>query len=445
MTRDQSVLDKSSIRKEIVALDKRRVWHPYTPMRRYIDEVDPLVIERSEGSRLFDVDGRSYIDANSSWWVATLGHNHPRLVEVLRGQASTLCHTSLAGVTHEPAARLAEELIGIAPAGLSRVFYSDDGSTAVEVALKLSLQKAQNEGEPRRRRFVALDGAFHGETIGAASLGGVEVFRRPFASVLLECIHVPPPSDDEGYSRAFEALSRVLVEEGDEIAAVVLEPLVQGAAGMRMYGAEYLRRARDLCSERGVLLVVDEVFTGYGRTGSMWACDAAGISPDILCIAKGFTGGMLPMAATLVTEAVFEAFLGSPDRAFYYGHSYCGNPLGSAIAREVLAVFREEGILEKARVKAARIARAFADFAGVPGVLRTRSLGMIGALDLAAGPSYLGDAGWKVYAEARRRGAYLRPLGDVVYVAPPLTIPDADLDELLAIVGDSLGAACAAG
>lgn len=445
MTRDQSVLDKSSIRKEIVALDKRRVWHPYTPMRRYIDEVDPLVIERSEGSRLFDVDGRSYIDANSSWWVATLGHNHPRLVEVLRGQASTLCHTSLAGVTHEPAARLAEELIGIAPAGLSRVFYSDDGSTAVEVALKLSLQKAQNEGEPRRRRFVALDGAFHGETIGAASLGGVEVFRRPFASVLLECIHVPPPSDDEGYSRAFEALSRVLVDEGDEIAAVVLEPLVQGAAGMRMYGAEYLRRARDLCSERGVLLVVDEVFTGYGRTGSMWACDAAGISPDILCIAKGFTGGMLPMAATLVTEAVFEAFLGSPDRAFYYGHSYCGNPLGSAIAREVLAVFREEGILEKARVKAARIARAFADFAGVPGVLRTRSLGMIGALDLAAGPSYLGDAGWKVYAEARRRGAYLRPLGDVVYVAPPLTIPDADLDELLAIVGDSLGAACAAG
>ncbi|MCK6591924.1 MAG: adenosylmethionine--8-amino-7-oxononanoate transaminase [Polyangiaceae bacterium] len=414
-------------------------------MRRYIDEVDPLVIERSEGSRLFDVDGRSYIDANSSWWVATLGHNHPRLVEVLRGQASTLCHTSLAGVTHEPAARLAEELIGIAPAGLSRVFYSDDGSTAVEVALKLSLQKAQNEGEPRRRRFVALDGAFHGETIGAASLGGVEVFRRPFASVLLECIHVPPPSDDEGYSRAFEALSRVLVDEGDEIAAVVLEPLVQGAAGMRMYGAEYLRRARDLCSERGVLLVVDEVFTGYGRTGSMWACDAAGISPDILCIAKGFTGGMLPMAATLVTEAVFEAFLGSPDRAFYYGHSYCGNPLGSAIAREVLAVFREEGILEKARVKAARIARAFADFAGVPGVLRTRSLGMIGALDLAAGPSYLGDAGWKVYAEARRRGAYLRPLGDVVYVAPPLTIPDADLDELLAIVGDSLGAACAAG
>ncbi|HLM74513.1 MAG TPA: adenosylmethionine--8-amino-7-oxononanoate transaminase, partial [Polyangiaceae bacterium] len=389
MSRDQSNRDRRELREEIVRLDKRRVWHPYTPMRRYIDEVDPLVIERAAGARLFDVDGRSYIDANSSWWVATLGHNHPRLVEALRAQASALCHTSLAGVTHEPAARLAEELIGVAPAGLSRVFYSDDGSTAVEVALKLALQKAQNEGEPRRRRFVALDGAFHGETIGAASLCGVEVFRRPFASVLVECFHVPPPSDDEGYARAFEALSRALAEQGDEIAAVVLEPLVQGAAGMRMYRPEYLKKARELCDEHGVLLVVDEVFTGYGRTGPMWACEAAGISPDILCIAKGFTGGMLPMAATLVTERVFEAFLGSPDRAFYYGHSYCGNPLGSAIAREVLAIFREEGILEEAGRKASRIARAFADLAGAPGVARTRSLGMIGALDLAAGPSYL--------------------------------------------------------
>ena len=445
MSRDQSNRDRRELREEIVRLDKRRVWHPYTPMRRYIDEVDPLVIERAAGARLFDVDGRSYIDANSSWWVATLGHNHPRLVEALRAQASALSHTSLAGVTHEPAARLAEELIGVAPAGLSRVFYSDNGSTAVEVALKLALQKAQNEGEPRRRRFVAFEGAFHGETIGAASLGGVEVFRRPFASVLLECIHVPPPSDAEGYARAFEALSRVLVEEGDEIAAVVLEPLVQGAAGMRMYGAEYLKRARELCDERGVLLVVDEVFTGYGRTGPMWACEAAGISPDILCIAKGFTGGMLPMSATLVTERVFEAFLGAPDRAFYYGHSYCGNPLGAAIAREVLAIFREEGILEKAALKAARIARAFDDLAGAPGVARTRSLGMIGALDLAVGPSYLGDAGWRVFAEARRRGAYLRPLGDVVYVAPPLTIPDADLDELLAIVSESVRAAALPG
>lgn len=436
--------DKNGRRADLVALDKRRVWHPYTPMRRYIDEVDPLVVERAQGARLFDVDGRSYIDANSSWWVASLGHNHPRLVEALRSQASVLCHTSLAGVTHEPAARLAEELIGAAPAGMSRVFYSDDGSTAVEVALKLSLQFFQNEGQPSRRRFIALDGAFHGETIGAASLCGVEVFRRPFASVLLECIHVPPPGEGEpegeGYERAFRALARSLEEGRGTFAAVVLEPLVQGAAGMRMYDAAYLRRARELCDEHDVLLVIDEVFTGYGRTGAMWACEGAGVAPDILCIAKGFTGGMLPMAATLATERVFNAFLGPAERAFYYGHSYCGNPLGAAIAREVLAVYREEQVLERAKGKAAKIARAFGELAGAPGVARTRSMGMIGALDLSSGAGYLGEAGWRVYAEARRRGAYLRPLGDVVYVAPPINIADEDLEELLAIVKESVAA-----
>lgn len=437
-------------RAAIVTADKQRVWHPYTPMQRYIDEVDPLVIERAEGARLFDVDGRSYIDANSSWWVALLGHGHPRLVAALKEQAARLCHTSLAGVTHEPAARLAEELIAIAPAGLTRVFFSDDGSTAIEAALKMALQMWQNEGEPQRTRFVALDGAFHGETIGAASLGGVEVFRRPFAGVLLDCIHVPPPPrsrggtrDDSGYEQAFNALSTALERGGGSIAAVVLEPLVQGAAGMRLYDAEYLRRARALCDEHGALLIIDEVFTGYGRAGSMWACEAAGVAPDLMCIAKGFSGGMLPMAATLATERVFRAFLGAPDRAFYYGHSYCGNPLGAAIAREVLAVYRDERILERARPKAAAIARAFAELGEIPGVLRPRALGMIGAIDLADDAGYLGGAGWRVYAEARARGAYLRPLGDVVYVAPPLTISDEDLEELLSIVKESVNAAVA--
>src|SRR5277367_1485978 len=433
--------DALARRAAIVRADKRFLWHPYTPMTRYLDEVDPLVIDRAEGARLFDLDGRSYLDANSSWWVASLGHGHPRLVAALAEQASRLAHTSLAGVTHEPAARLAEELIAVAPRGLERVFYSDDGSTAVEVALKLALQFQAQVGRPKRRRFVALDGAYHGDTIGAASLGGVEVFRRPFAGVLLECVHVPSPADDASFARAFAALEAVVTEGRDEIAAVVLEPLLQGTAGMRVYDAEYLRRARALCDESGVLLVLDEVFTGYGRTGPMWAADRAGVCPDLLCLAKGFTGGMLPMSATLVTARVFDAFLGPPERAFYYGHSYCGNPLGAAVAREVLAVYREERILERAAPKADRIAAAFRGFAALPGVLRTRSLGMTGALDLDAGGGYLGRAGWRVYEEARRRGAYLRPLGDVVYVAPPLNIPDADLDELLAIVADSLRAA----
>jgi adenosylmethionine-8-amino-7-oxononanoate aminotransferase len=207
---------------------------------------------------------------------------------------------------------------------------------------------------------------------------------------------------------------------------------------MRMYDAKHLRRARELCDAHGVLLVIDEVFTGYGRTGPMWACEAAGVAPDVMCVAKGFTGGMLPMSATLTTERVFSAFLGGPDRTFYYGHSYCGNPLGAAIAREVLAVFAEEEILARAAPKAARIARAFAEMGRIEGVSGARSLGMIGALDLGAGAGYLGELGWRAYAEARRLGAYLRPLGDVVYVAPPLTIPDADLEELLEIVQKSV-------
>jgi adenosylmethionine---8-amino-7-oxononanoate aminotransferase len=431
-------------RAEIVALDKRHVWHPYTPMDRYIAEVDPLVIDRALGPRLFDVDGKSYIDANSSWWVASLGHGHPRLVAALAKQASRLAHVSLAGVTHEGAACLSEELVAVAPPGLTKVFYSDDGSTAVEVAIKLAVQYWQNKGQPKRKRFIALDGAFHGETIGATAIGGVEVFRKPFAGILLECVHVPPPSADvgESYARAFAALEQVITEGRGEIAAVVLEPILQGAGGMRSYDPEYLRRARALCTEHDVLLAVDEVFTGYGRTGPMWACDLAGIAPDILCIAKGFSGGMFPMAATLATQTIFDAFLGDPARAFYYGHSYCGNPLGAAVAREVLAIYRDEDILANAELKARRINTAFHALTEIPGVTRPRSIGMTGAVDLASG-DYLGRVGWRVYEEARKRGAYLRPLGDIIYVAPPLNIPDADLDELLTIVRESVIAAIA--
>jgi adenosylmethionine---8-amino-7-oxononanoate aminotransferase len=424
-------------RSDIVRLDKRHLWHPYTPMGDYVDKGEPLVVVRAEGSRMFDADGRVYLDGNSSWWTASLGHRHPRLVAALCRQAAELDHVPLAGITHEPAARLAHELVAVAPPGLERVFFSDDGSTSVEVAMKLALQYWYQNGRPERRRFVALDGAFHGETLGVTALGGVEVFRRPFAGVLLECIHVPA---DGGHARAFEALERVLREGADTIAAVVLEPLVQGAAGMRIYPAGYLERVRELTRQLDSFLVLDEVFAGYGRTGTMWAEEQAGVSADILCVSKAFAGGMLPMAATLVSERIFEGFLGEPSRAFFYGHTYCGNPLGAAVAREVLAVYRDEQILERAEPKSRRIARAFAEFARLPGVRSTRSLGMIGALDLA-GEGYLSAAGWRVYEAALRRGAYLRPLGNVVYVAPPLNMDDADLEELLAILEESIRAA----
>ncbi len=428
-----------SDRDRIVALDKRRVWHPYTAMDDYARWVDPLVVVRAEGARLYDADGRSYLDANSSWWVAALGHGHPRLVAALEQQARAFPHVSLAGVTHAPAAELAEAMCAVAPSGLEHVFYSDDGSTAVEVALKLALQFWNQNGRPERRAFVALDGGFHGETLGCTAVSGVEVFRRPFTGSLAQVFHVPSPGDPEvPLERAIAALEELLAKESDRLAAVVVEPIVQGAAGMRIYDPTYLRVARDLCDRHDVFLVADEVFSGYGRTGRMWACRHAGVSPDLLCTAKGFSGGMLPMAATLATQRLFDGFLGGPERAFYYGHSFCGNPLGAAVALEVLRIFEEEKVLDAIVGKAERIARCFAALGALPGVARTRSLGMIGALDLAGDAGYLAQAGWRVFEEARRRGAYLRPLGNVVYVAPPLVIPDDDLDELLQIVTDSV-------
>ena len=414
-------------------------------MGEWRERGDPLVIERAAGSRLLDADGRTYLDANASWWSSTLGHGHPRLVAALRDQAESLCHAALAGIAHAPAAELAEALCLAAPAGLEHVFFSDDGSTAVEVAMKLALQLWAQTGRPERRAFVALEGAFHGETLGATALGGVAIFRRPFEGALLECLHVPPPLEPGSLDRAVGALERTLAAHARRVAAVVLEPVVQGAAGMRIYDAAYLRAARELCDRHDVLLVFDEVFTGYGRTGPMWAGSHAGVEPDVLCTAKGLTGGVLPMAATLTTRRVFEGFLGDPERAFYYGHTFCGNPLGAAVALEVLRVFEDERVLERAKPRAERIARAFAGMRDLPAVAAVRSLGMIGALELAGDAGYLARAGWRVFEAARARGAYLRPLGNVVYVTPSLNIPDDDLDRLLAIVHESVAEVGGAG
>jgi adenosylmethionine-8-amino-7-oxononanoate aminotransferase len=430
-----------SRRDRVLSLDRRHVWHPYTQMRSYIEETEPLVLDRASGSRFYDMDGKSYIDANASWWCAALGHDHPRLRAALTAQLETMAHVPLAGIAHEPAAELAAALVARSPSGLTRVFYSDDGSTAIEVALKLCLQYWHQNGRPRRTRFVALDGAYHGDTLGATGVGGVELFRRPFASVVLDCLRVPFTHD--GYERAFSGLSELLERRSDEIAGVVLEPLVQGAAGMRTYSAELLRAARELTRRYDVFLILDEVFTGFGRTGPFWAAEHAGVAPDILCTAKGLSGGLFPFAATLVSERIFEGFLGAPARTFFYGHTFCGNPLGARVALEVLSIYDDEAVLERAVPKAERIAACFERLAATPSVLGTRSLGMIGALELDGGAGYLETRGQRVYAEALRRGAYLRPLGNTIYVTPPINIPDVDLDELLTIVEDSVRAAVA--
>lgn len=427
-------------RATIVSLDKRHVWHPYTAMDAYIDATDPFVLVEAEGAWLQDADGRRYLDANASWWVASFGHRHPRLVRALTEQAARMPHVSLAGTTHEPVARLAAELCAVAPEGLTRAFFSDDGSTAVEVALKLCGQYWAQNGRPARTRFVTLSGAFHGETFGATSVGGVEAFRAVFGPWCFEVIRAPSPAEPDGWARAFDALEATLRAHGDVIAGVIVEPVIQGAAGMQVYDPAYLRRARELTRAVDTFLIADEVFTGLGRAGARWACDLAGVAPDLMCLAKSLTGATLPFAATLASERIFDGFRGARERAFLYGHTYCGNPLGAAVAREALAVFRDEDILGQVARKAPRIASRFEAMRAIPGVARTRALGMVGALDLG-GDGYLGGRGWAVFEAARARGAYLRPLGDTVYIAPALNIPDADLDVLLDIVEESVRAA----
>lgn len=435
-------------RADVVTLDKRHVWHPYTAMEAYIAQTDPLVVVGAEGPYLLDADGTRYLDANGSWWVSTLGHRHPRLVKALMDQASVLAHTALAGMTHEPAARLAAELVALAPgaqgAGLAaeqrlgRVFYSDNGSTAVEVAIKMAAQYWAQNGRPQRTRFVTLSGAFHGETLGATSVGGVPAFREVFGPLLFDVVHAPSPAEEGGWERAFAVVERTLREHGDTVAGVILEPVLQGAAGMQVYAPEFVRAVREATRAVDTFLIADEVFTGLGRTGARFACELAGVVPDMLCLAKAISGGLLPFGVTLATERVFAGFLGARDRALYYGHSYCGNPLGAAVAREVLAVYRDEDVLGQVARKAPRIKAAFERMADtVPGVVRPRAIGMVGAVDLGGG-GYLANGGWRVYEAARRRGLYLRPLGDTVYIAPALNIPDAALDELLHGVEASL-------
>jgi adenosylmethionine-8-amino-7-oxononanoate aminotransferase len=419
---------------DLIALDRHYIWRPYTSSEDH--ERKPLfVVDRAEGPWLVAADGERLLDASGSWWCNNLGHGHPRLRDAIRRQSETLMHCTFAAATHEPAARLAAELVEVAPDGLSRVFYSDNGSTAVEVALKIAFQYWQQNGEPKRTGFLALPGAYHGDTLGVMSAGAVDEFNAVFRPLMFD-VGRPPEPVEHNWERVFATLSSELADRGDEIAAVVVEPIVQGAAGMRMYPPDLLRQLRIKTEEVGALLIADEVFTGFGRTGPMWACAHAGIAPDLLCTAKGLSGGMLPFAATLATERIYDGFRGDKSRALMHGHTFCGNPLGAAIAREVLAIYREDDVLASAAPKAAEVKAAIEAMADIPGVTHPRALGMCAAFDVGSA-GYMGKVGWQIADVAFDLGAHLRPLGNTVYIVPPLNIPDEDLDRLIQIVRTS--------
>jgi adenosylmethionine-8-amino-7-oxononanoate aminotransferase len=417
---------------DLVAADRAHLWHPFTQQRGWTEE-PPLVVERAEGTDLIDQGGRRYIDGVSSLWCNVHGHRHPRIDAAVRAQLDRMAHSTLLGLTHRPAIELAERLVGLAPPGLTRVFYSDSGSTAAEVALKMAFQFWKQLGE-ERPRFVALRMAYHGDTLGSVSVGGIDLFHSLYRPLLFDALKAEP-----GDVRQMDEL---LAEHRGEVAAVIMEPLVQGAAGMLVHPAGYLRAVRELCDSHDVLLILDEVATGFGRTGRMFACEHEGVSPDLLCLAKGITGGYLPLAATLTTERIYQGFLGEFEefRAFFHGHTYTGNPLACAAALASLDVFGEERTLERLRPKIELLGRLLEPVASLPQVREVRRCGLMVGIELEEHPIEL-RMGHRVTLEARRRGAVIRPLGDLVVLMPPLAISEDDLRRLLEITAEAITAA----
>ena len=391
----------------------------------------PLPVVAGEGAWLVLADGRRMFDGISSWWVNLHGHAHPAIARAVADQAARLEHVIFAGFAHEPAARLAAELARLAPGGLSRVFYSDDGSTAVEVAMKMAVQAWRHRGEARRTLFVALEGAYHGDTFGAMAAGAQPVFHGAFADLLCEVRRVPVPGGGRSVEACVAALESVLEREAGRIAAVLVEPIVQGAGGMRIHPPEFLAQVRAATARRGIFLVADEVFTGFGRTGRMFACEHAGVVPDLICLSKGLTGGFLPLAATLASEEIYAEFLAEDRaRAFFHGHSYTGNPVACAAALASLRLFEQERSLERVAGLERLFARRLARLAALPGVAATRGLGGLAVAELAPAsePGYLDPRGPRVARALAERGIFVRPLGDVVYLLPPYCATDAECD-----------------
>ena len=402
-------------------LDQRVMWHPFTQMAEW----DPLVIVAGDGNYLIDEQGRRYLDGVSSLWCNLHGHRHPRLDRALREQLDRVAHVTFLGLTHEPGIRLGAALLEVAPPGLTRVFYSDSGATAVEIALKQSFQYWQLRGQPSKQRFLRLGEAYHGDTLGAVGVGGIELFHRIFGPLLVRSIAIPTPAGTDG-TEALAELARQLEAHGKDIAALVLEPLIQGAAGMLVHPKGFLSEAAELCRRHAVHLIVDEVATGFGRTGTMFACEQERVSPDFLCLAKGISGGYLPLAATLTTEEVYTAFLGKREelKQFFHGHTYTANPLACAVGLESLALLRESS-LANACAQIPNMAAAVGRIAQLPGVQAIRRCGFMAGIQIE--PRDGRFLGAEICTRARVHGVILRPLGDVVVWMPPLTLQPDDL------------------
>lgn len=435
--------------------DRDHVWHAFTQMAEY----EPWLIERAEGCQLIDVHGRRWLDGVSSLWCNVHGHNHPRLNEALRRQLDQVAHVTSLGMGNLPAAELAHRLAELAPAGLPHVFFSSDGASAVEAALKIAFQYWQQASppQPRKTKFVAFEDAYHGDTLGAASVGGVERFHARFRPLLFDVIRLPVPDEyrlpegvlaEQAALHYLSQLEKVLERQHEQIAAVIVEPLMQCAAGMIRHPPGFLRGVRELTRQYDVLMIADEIAVGFGRTGTMFACQQEEVAPDLLCVGKGLTAGYLPMSATMATTRIYQAFLGdyTSERMFYHGHTYAGNPLAAAVALASLDVFQEEQVLEHLPEKCRRLDQHLARIAQLPFVGHVRRCGLMAGVELVRNPDtkepfpWQQRVGWQICRLVARRGVWLRPLGNVVVIMPPLAISLPQIDQLGEAVAEAIDA-----
>ena len=435
-------------------LDHTYLWHPFTQMQDWLSD-EPCIISRTDGNCLIDIHGRKYLDGVSSLWCNVHGHRKRELDDAIRAQLERISHSTFLGLSHVPGIQLAEKLVAIAPKGLRRVFYSDSGATAVEIALKMAVQYWQLKGEHQRTQIASLAESYHGDTVGSMSMGYSETFHRFHKSLLFPVLRITPPHVFRYYQQMSEADAlTAAVKEADEklaaaqnnLAALIVEPLMQGAAGMWAQPVEYVQALHNLCRRYGILFVLDEVATAFGRTGKMFACEHAGVAPDLFCLAKGITGGYLPLAATLATEEIFAAFLGEYQefKAFFHGHTYTGNPLGCAVAIANLEVFEHENTIERLQPRIGEVTSRLEEFSRLSHVSDVRQWGYMVGIELVEDKekrkSYLSEKriGHKIILEARKRNVMIRTLGDVIVLMPPLSINDDELTSLIDIVYDSI-------
>jgi len=439
-------------------LDKQYLWHPFTQMQDW-DAGEPLVIESADGNYLIDTEGRRYLDGVSSLWVNVHGHRRKQIDEAIVAQLAKVAHSTLLGLASVPSIELGRKLVNITPEGLNRVFYSDSGSTAVEVALKIAFQYWKNRGFEKKRLFVTLSESYHGDTIGSVSLGGIDLFHTIFHPLLFQTLSVPTPfpyrypdlTAEEVRDRSLHAFLSLAEDRGGEIAALVVEPMVQGAAGMIVHPRGFLKGLEEICRAHRILLICDEVATGFGRTGKLFACEHEGVRPDMMCLAKGLSGGYLPLAATMVTDEIYRAFLGPyrEYRTFFHGHSYTGNALACAAACACLDIFESERVVHGSQAKIAFLAERLAEeIAPLPCVGEIRQCGLMVGIELcedrstrAAFPPEL-RMGAQVCQDVRKRGVILRPLGDVVVLMPPLSITADEIETLVAATASSIVEIC---